>query len=231
MVELQPGETLVNYALGDTARWVVGDVTDGNQTRLLVKPVKAGLSTNLVITTDKRVYVVQAESHKRDIYNAVIAWTYPLDEISKQVEVIEAVNKENADTIVIGVPIDQLNFDYAIKGDQPRWRPVRAFDDGAKVYIEFPKDSWRQRSAAAVPRRRGWQRAAGELPRQAELLRGRSPVRHCRTQACRHHGPESPRAAAASPGSASSASLANAKAYVAIPTTMVNSTTVPITMA
>ncbi len=140
VVELQPGETLVNYALGDTARWVVGDVTDGNQTRLLVKPVKAGLSTNLVITTDKRVYVVQAESHKRDIYNAVIAWTYPLDDISKQVEVIEAVNKEYADTIVIGVPIDQLNFDYAIKGDQARWRPIRAFDDGAKVYIEFPKD-------------------------------------------------------------------------------------------
>jgi len=139
VVELQPGEKLVNYALGDTARWVVGDVTNGAQTRLFVKPVKADLSTNLVITTDKRVYVVEAKSHKRDAYNAVIAWTYPLEEISTQVEVINIANKENADTIVTGVPIDQLNFDYVIEGDEPNWRPVRAFDDGTKVYIEFPK--------------------------------------------------------------------------------------------
>ena len=32
---------------------------------------------------------------------------------------------------------DQAN--YAITGDDPPWRPVRAFDDGNKVYIEFPK--------------------------------------------------------------------------------------------
>ncbi|MEM7024107.1 MAG: P-type conjugative transfer protein TrbG [Pseudomonadota bacterium] len=140
IVQLQPGETLINYALGDTARWIVESVTDGNQPRLLMKPVKAGLSTNLVITTDRRIYVIQAESHKRDTYNAVIAWTYPLDEIATQVEVVEAVNRENADTIVTGVPVDQLNFDYAIKGDKPDWRPVRAFDDGAKVYIEFPRN-------------------------------------------------------------------------------------------
>ena len=63
IVQLQPGETLINYALGDTARWIVESVTDGNQHRLLMKPVKAGLSTNLVITTDRRIYVIQAESH------------------------------------------------------------------------------------------------------------------------------------------------------------------------
>lgn len=27
---------------------------------------------------------------------------------------------------------------YAISGDHPSWCPVRAFDDGQKVYIEFP---------------------------------------------------------------------------------------------
>src|SRR3546814_2908336 len=27
---------------------------------------------------------------------------------------------------------------YAISGDRPAWRPVRAFDDGAKTYVEFP---------------------------------------------------------------------------------------------
>jgi len=52
----------------------------------------------------------------------------------------------NSDTIVAGVPFDQLNFDYTIEGDKlrggsrPRRRQVRVFDDGAKVYIEFPRD-------------------------------------------------------------------------------------------
>ena len=41
--------------------------------------------------------------------------------------------------MVIGVPIDQLDFDYEIDGDKPSWRPVRAFSDGSKTYIEFPK--------------------------------------------------------------------------------------------
>lgn len=37
-----------------------------------------------------------------------------------------------------GMSIDRLNFRYAIDGDSPPWRPLRAFDDGRKVYIQFP---------------------------------------------------------------------------------------------
>jgi type IV secretion system protein VirB9 len=119
---------------------VVGDVVKGDQTLLLVKPTKPKLSTNLVITTDRRIYLLEASSHKGATYNASIAWTYPLDSLSRQVAAIDAANERNADTIIAGVPLDQLNFDYTIEGDKPSWRPVRAFDDGAKVYIEFPRN-------------------------------------------------------------------------------------------
>ncbi|MBL4870287.1 MAG: TrbG/VirB9 family P-type conjugative transfer protein, partial [Robiginitomaculum sp.] len=34
--------------------------------------------------------------------------------------------------------IENLNFHYEIKGDHPHWRPLRAFDDGHKVFIQFP---------------------------------------------------------------------------------------------
>jgi type IV secretion system protein VirB9 len=34
--------------------------------------------------------------------------------------------------------LDNLRFRYVITGDDPPWRPLRAFDDGNKVYIEFP---------------------------------------------------------------------------------------------
>lgn len=139
-IQLQPGETLVNYAAGDTARWIIGDVTRANQTLLLVKPTRSGLTTNLVISTDKRVYLVEAQSHKGGAYNAVIAWTYPYEEVSRQVAAVQAENERREETVVSGVPIDQLDFDYTIEGDEPRWRPVRAFSDGAKTYIEFPKN-------------------------------------------------------------------------------------------
>src|SRR3546814_1893165 len=37
-----------------------------------------------------------------------------------------------------GCTLDRLRFRYAITGDEPSWRPLRAFDDGRKVYIQFP---------------------------------------------------------------------------------------------
>lgn len=35
--------------------------------------------------------------------------------------------------------LTRLNFRYAIEGDRPDWRPLRAFDDGVRVFIEFPE--------------------------------------------------------------------------------------------
>ena len=37
-----------------------------------------------------------------------------------------------------GLSVDALNFRYRVDGDKPHWRPLRAFDDGRKVYIQFP---------------------------------------------------------------------------------------------
>jgi type IV secretion system protein VirB9 len=37
-----------------------------------------------------------------------------------------------------GLSPDDLHFRYAISGDNPSWKPLRAFDDGTHVYIEFP---------------------------------------------------------------------------------------------
>ena len=37
-----------------------------------------------------------------------------------------------------GLSVDALKFRYEIDGDTPHWRPLRAFDDGHKVYIQFP---------------------------------------------------------------------------------------------
>jgi len=136
---LQPGETLVAVASGDTARWAIGDTTSGTgdtrQTHVLVKPFAAGLTTNLVITTDRRAYHVRLVS-TRDTSISAMRWTYPQDDFLALKSRAEAVKA--ASPVAASLSLDQLHFDYTISGDQPDWRPVRAFDDGTRTYIEFP---------------------------------------------------------------------------------------------
>lgn len=69
---------------------------------------------------------------------ASISWTYPTDSLvalHKQNETALESEQRVADG---GVRLDSLNFRYRIEGDDPPWRPVRAFDDGHKVFIQMP---------------------------------------------------------------------------------------------
>lgn len=138
-IMLQAGENLVAVASGDTARWVIGDTTSGSgnskQMHVLVKPFSAGLLTNLVITTDRRVYHVRLVSTSATALSSM-RWTYPHDELLAVQRKIEAA--QVAAPVTTGIAIEQLHFNYAISGDRPAWRPLRAFDDGIKTYVEFP---------------------------------------------------------------------------------------------
>lgn len=139
-IALQPGETLTSVSAGDTVRWVIGDTVSGTgenqRTHVLVKPFAPGLKTNLVITTDRRSYHLQLESTEKTAM-AAISWTYSEDQII-------ALRRRNARAeaaapVASNVALDDIRFRYSIAGDTPPWRPVRAFDDGHKVYIEFPR--------------------------------------------------------------------------------------------
>ena len=138
-IALQPGEKLIAVSAGDTVRWIIGDTTSGGgdeaRVHVLVKPFAPGLATNMVITTDRRAYHVALESTDVTAM-AAISWTYPLDRLLALQR--RNVQAETAKPIADNVALATLRFRYAISGDNPPWRPVRAWDDGAKVYIEFP---------------------------------------------------------------------------------------------
>ncbi len=138
-IALQPGETLLSVAAGDTVRWTVGDTTsgsgEGKRVHILVKPFAAGLSTNLIIATDRRAYHLQLASTSGTAM-AGISWTYPADELI-------AIRRQQAEAravtpVASGLAVENLNFAYRITGDNPAWRPLRAFDDGRQTFIEFP---------------------------------------------------------------------------------------------
>jgi P-type conjugative transfer protein TrbG len=141
-IALQPGEQLVGsgpVAAGDTVRWIIGDTISGTgstkQVHILVKPSAPSLTTNLVVNTDRRTYHLELRSTAAT-YMASISWQYPDDDLIAIQQ--QNVAADAAAPIATGIDVASLNFRYAIQGDNPPWRPLRAFDDGKQVFIEFP---------------------------------------------------------------------------------------------
>jgi type IV secretion system protein VirB9 len=138
-IALEPGEKLFSASAGDTVRWVLGDTSsgEGKETtqHILLKPIQPDLTTNLVITTDRRTYHLEARSTKAT-YMASVSWTYPPAElVSLRGESDGEGSQVRAAELRVN-PAD-LHFRYVISGEAP-FRPVRVFDDGSKVFIQFP---------------------------------------------------------------------------------------------
>ncbi|MGN8544419.1 P-type conjugative transfer protein TrbG [Bradyrhizobium sp. 13971] len=135
-VALEEGEQLTGsgpIAAGDTVRWVVGDTESGSgdtrRVHILVKPTRASIETNLIVNTDRRTYLIELRSRERP-YMPSVAWYYP------------ETARERSRSVALRPPLPdpgQRISRYAIEGDSPPWRPLAAYDDGRKVYVEFPK--------------------------------------------------------------------------------------------
>lgn len=138
-IALQPGEELVTVAAGDTLRWIVGDTSSGTGASLrvsvLIKPTRSALQTNLVITTNRRTYLLELTSTEKT-WMASVSWDYPKDRLLALQRQAQAVSA--AAPVDVGLSLEKIQFRYAISGSNPSWKPLRAFDDGEKVYIQFP---------------------------------------------------------------------------------------------
>lgn len=158
-IALQPGEQLISVSAGDTVRWVVGDTTSGQgkltRAHVLIKPIAADLITNVMISTDRRTYHLEAESTD-STYMAAVSWHYPADDLRALQRRNVQAEADEARIIDRGLDISKLRFAYRLEGDTPSWRPLRVFDDGRKVYIQMPADlSVRQAPPLFVIGRKG----------------------------------------------------------------------------
>lgn len=133
-IALEPGEQLTGsgpLAAGDTVRWIVADTESGNgdtrRIHIMVKPTRPAIETNLVVNTDRRTYLIELRSREKP-YMPSVAWFYPEDRSSRS---------RTLPLTPLIPEIDQRRYRYVIEGDNPPWRPVNAYDDGRKVYIEF----------------------------------------------------------------------------------------------
>lgn len=141
---LAPGETVTAKAAGDTVRWQIGESRSGAgasaRTHVLIKPLQAGLETNLVLTTSQRVYLLTLKSGAAAAFNAAIAWD---DGFARS-------PAETADDLPSPPPVDvgattpqgPLDARYKIetRGRTPRWAPTAAFNDGIRTFITLSPD-------------------------------------------------------------------------------------------
>jgi type IV secretion system protein VirB9 len=149
-IQLQPGETITDVAMGDTERWMATPASSGDPRNpvphLAVKPQAPGIATNLTIYTTKHIYHLLLRSRGRAMQE--VEFYYPDEVLAAMKEADAAAVKDgtagespgddNASVVKIAaIDPGQLNFSYKIDGGNVPFRPVRAFDDGSHVYIQM----------------------------------------------------------------------------------------------
>jgi len=148
-VALQPGEVVAQVDVGDAPRWKVTPATSGDAenaiTHLVIKPADAGLTSNMVIHTDKRTYNIRLVS-KKESWMPTVAFSYP-DDVQAQWTAYKeqhpqpALQAHTQYAESSTVAHSNLDFNYRVKGDAPQWKPVRVYSDQNKTYIQFPESA------------------------------------------------------------------------------------------
>jgi P-type conjugative transfer protein TrbG len=141
-IAFETGEILLSIGGGDSQRWTISETQSGKESsikkHIFVKPHQMGISTNLVVTTDKRTYHIELHCLNNVPYQAVVSWKYPASNIILGNGFFGVESKQL--TPMSGLGYKQLNFNYHfVAREYPAWMPRRVFDDGHKTYIEFPE--------------------------------------------------------------------------------------------
>lgn len=143
-IELEPGEKVWKASLGDVSDWEIAVIKAGdprNPTRhVVIKPLKDGLLTNMLIYTDRRTYFMNIQSTKSRYVLQIRFW-YPDDlvqtfESMKAASVLER-RKENARVLA---KLDRPfvpRFGYTVVGEV-FWKPRQVYDDGTRTYVLMP---------------------------------------------------------------------------------------------
>lgn len=142
-IRLQPGEIVNEINIGDSTEWKAKPAVSGtgsNQvTHVLIKPVQAGLSTDMIISTNRRTYTIQLVSD-RERWMPVVAFQYPGDIAAAWAAYHAKMAKQSDDNqLSSGQNVSKLDFSYRISGAHPGWRPVRVYTNGTKTYLDFPR--------------------------------------------------------------------------------------------
>ena len=125
-VTLQFGsdEHIENVAVGDGAAWQVTANHRGDL--LFVKPIRDGVTTNLTVATDVRIYTFElSPAYSSSDTPFIVRFRHPMPPAEATTDLAE---------------IGELEGHYHLSGARGL-RPSRIADDGVRTYIEWPAES------------------------------------------------------------------------------------------
>ncbi|MDF7777946.1 TrbG/VirB9 family P-type conjugative transfer protein [Sphingomonas sp. AOB5] len=124
-VMFAPDERIENVALGDSGAWQATPNKRGDH--LFVKPVQGGVSTNMTVLTDSRIYAFEL----RPLYGPQSDMAYT---VRFRYPGTASATPDSEATA------SEVRGRYRLTGDSAI-RPSGIDDDGAKTYIEWPTDA------------------------------------------------------------------------------------------
>ena len=161
LIALEEGELVLNTVTGDAARWILDRAAAGPRaatTVIVAKPTACNLTTNLAITTDRRIYQITLDAppckseqgeNPHEPFTRLLRFYYP-DELVRSWASAEEARRASAAEEARAVtplgaagggapPLTSLHFNYrwTRTGKYP-WVPVAVFDDQVHTYIRLP---------------------------------------------------------------------------------------------
>jgi len=138
---LSPGEVLIDRAAGDTVRWQVGQATSGAgaevRTHVLLKPLQSHLATNLILTTNRRIYLIELRSAGSEAFNTAARWepeVLPVEPPREPVEVSLPPPLIDPEAMI------EAGYRIEPQGARQPWTPTSVFNDGRRTFITFAPD-------------------------------------------------------------------------------------------
>jgi type IV secretion system protein TrbG len=160
LIELEEGELVLNTVTGDTARWILDRAAVGPRAAtavIVAKPTACNLTTNLVVTTDRRIYQVTLDArpckgeegeNPHEPFTRLLRFYYPDELVRTWASAEEARRAAAAEEVrgvtplgsaVAGAPLTSLHFNYRwTRTAKYPWVPVAVFDDQVHTYIRLP---------------------------------------------------------------------------------------------
>ena len=148
-VALAPGENIfLPIVSGDTIGWIVHTAfarTAGKQVaHITIKPIDAGLSSNLVVHTSKRTISISLTSHQRE-YMPLVALDIPEEtESTSAVGLVAMAGGQQAVQTACDMAPSVPREQFSVRGDNVPWRPVDVYwvatPVGTKTCVEFASD-------------------------------------------------------------------------------------------
>ncbi|MGB6977202.1 MAG: P-type conjugative transfer protein TrbG [Gammaproteobacteria bacterium] len=144
VITLEPGERFTNASTADPNRWTLAVANSGTGSakteNVLVTPAIPNITTNLVITTDRRMYDLKLVSTANGRYVRDVRFWYPNEMVQTWNDRVEQQTQDATVTNLPDINLNSLNFAYTLspRWGAPRWKPVRVFDDGQQTFIQMP---------------------------------------------------------------------------------------------